>query len=381
MLDRNLIRNEPDFVRTSARRKGLDAPVDEFLKIDEAWRGVKHELDVKNAEMNKISKSIGQLIGAGKKEEAEAAKAETGQLKSSIQELEQRERDLEAELHALELTFPNLPHESAPDGESPEENVEVKVWEEKPFFAEGPKNHIEICEELGLVDFERSSKISGSGFAVYTGRGAKLVRALYSWMVDFQVENNGYSEIFPPYLVHSDSMVGTGNLPKFAEDLYKATDDLWLIPTGEVPVTNLYRDEILEGTELPIKHAAYTSCFRREAGAAGRETRGILRMHQFDKVELVKFVLPETSYDALDRLVQDAEKILQALSLHYRVIELCTGDMGDKPAKCYDLEVWSPAKISILRFRAVRTSRRIRLEGRISGSGANRVRNPNSCIF
>ena len=344
MLDRNLIRNEPDFVRTSARRKGLDAPVDEFLKIDEAWRGVKHELDVKNAEMNKISKSIGQLIGAGKKEEAEAAKAETGQLKSSIQELEQRERDLEAELHALELTFPNLPHESAPDGESPEENVEVKVWEEKPFFAEGPKNHIEICEELGLVDFERSSKISGSGFAVYTGRGAKLVRALYSWMVDFQVENNGYSEIFPPYLVHSDSMVGTGNLPKFAEDLYKATDDLWLIPTGEVPVTNLYRDEILEGTELPIKHAAYTSCFRREAGAAGRETRGILRMHQFDKVELVKFVLPETSYDALDRLVQDAEKILQALSLHYRVIELCTGDMGDKPAKCYDLEVWSPGE-------------------------------------
>lgn len=348
MLDRNLLRNEPDFVRTAAKRKGLDVPIDEFLRIDEAWRGVKHDLDVKNAEMNKVSKSIGQLIGAGKSEEAERAKSETSELKSSVQALEQMERELEHELKALELQFPNLPHESTPDGGSEEQNVVVRDWAEKPYFAEGPKSHIEIAEELGLIDFERSAKISGSGFAVYTGRGAKLVRALYCWMLDFQVEKNGYSEIYPPFLVNTESMTGTGNLPKFADDLYKTTDDMWLIPTAEVPVTNLYRDEILDGIELPIKHAAYSACFRQEAGAAGRDTRGIQRMHQFDKVELVKFVLPETSYGALDRLVQDAEKILQALSLHYRVVELCAGDLGDKATKCFDLEVWSPGESKYL---------------------------------
>ncbi|MCH8979080.1 MAG: serine--tRNA ligase [Armatimonadetes bacterium] len=344
MLDRNLIRKEADFVRAAAKRKGLDAPVDEFLRIDESWRAVKHELDVKNGEMNKVSKSIGTLIGAGKKEEAEQAKSETGQLKSDIQELEKRQRTLESELHEVELQFPNLPHESVPDGLTAEENVVVREWGEKPSFDEPPKNHWEIVEELGLVDFERASKVSGSGFAVYTDRGAKLVRALYCWMVDYHVQNNGYTEVLPPFLVLTDSLVGTGNLPKFAADLYKTTDDLWLVPTAEVPVTNMHRDEILDGADLPVKYAAYTSNFRRESGAAGKETRGILRMHQFDKVELVKFVLPETSYEALERLTTDAESILQALGLHYRVSLLSAGDMGDKGCKCYDLEVWSPGE-------------------------------------
>jgi seryl-tRNA synthetase len=344
MLDRALIRKEPEFVRSGAKKKGVDAPVDEFLATDEKWRSVKHELDVKNGEMNKVSKSIGALIGQGKKDEAEQAKAQTGALKAEIQSLEQRERDLEAELHRIELLFPNIPHESVPDGNTPEDNKLVREWGEKPTFAEGPKSHIEICQELGLVDFERGPKVSGSGFVVYTARGARLVRSLVNWMLDFHQQNHGYAEVLPPFLVHSDSLIGTGNLPKFAEDLYKTQDDLWLVPTAEVPVTNFYRDEIIDGTDLPAKLCAYTACFRREAGAAGRDTRGILRMHQFDKVELVNFVLPETSYDTLEVLTNEAEAILQALGLHYRVVLLCAGDMGDKGCKCYDLEVWAPGE-------------------------------------
>lgn len=344
MLDRALIRKDPDFVRAGVARKGAGAPVDEFLRTDEHWRGVKHDLDEKYAEMNRISKTIGALIGKGMKDEAEAAKAQTGQLKSEIQTLEKQERDLEAKLHDLELEFPNLPHESVPDGNTPEQNTIIREWGEKPFFAEGPVSHIQIAGELKLIDFERGAKVSGSGFVVYTDRGARLLRALYSWLLDYQTTENAYTEVLPPYLVHTNSLIGTGNLPKFADDLYKTTDDLWLIPTAEVPVTNLYRDEILEGTDLPINLAAYTACFRREAGAAGKETRGILRMHQFDKVELVKFVLPETSYDALEQLVNEAEGALQALGLHYRMVLLCAGDMGDKGCKCYDLEVWSPGE-------------------------------------
>ncbi|MEX2242687.1 MAG: serine--tRNA ligase [Fimbriimonadaceae bacterium] len=342
MLDRALIRKEPELVRAGARRKGVAAPVDEFLRTDEQWRKVKHELDVKNGEMNQVSKTIGALIGKGMREEAEHAKTETGKLKSDIQALEQRERELEAQLHEIELQFPNLPHESVPDGTTPEQNVIVREWGEKPEL--DPVDHVAIAQEHKLVDFERGPKVSGSGFVVYTGRGARLVRALYSWMLDFQVRNNGYSEVLPPFLVLTDSLVGTGNLPKFAEDLYKTSDDLWLIPTAEVPVTNLYRDEVLDGWQLPLKLAAYTACFRREAGAAGRDTRGILRMHQFDKVELVKFVMPESSYDELESLVVDAESILQALGLHYRVALLCAGDMGDKGCKCYDVEVWAPGE-------------------------------------
>ncbi len=343
MLDRHFVRQNPEAVRAGAARKGVQAPVDEFLRVDAEWRAVKHELDDAYAESNRVSKTIGQLMGQGKAQEAEEAKARTGELKRRTQELEPRERELEAELHAIELKFPNLPHESVPDGEGPEQNVVLRTWGDLPTFAEPPKPHWEIAAEHRLIDFDRATKVSGSGFAVYTGVGARLHRALIQYMLDLQTEENGYEEVYPPALVLSDSLVGTGNLPKFAEDLYKAEgDDLWMIPTAEVPVTNLLRDEILEGTDLPIKYAAFTPCFRREAGAAGRETRGILRTHQFEKVELVKFVLPETSYDELESLTEDAEAVLQGLGLHYRVIELCTGDMGEKGCKTYDIEVWSP---------------------------------------
>lgn len=369
MLDRKLIRENPDFVKAGALRKGIEAPVDEFLRIDSEWRAAIHDLEQKKAESNKISKSIGQLMGQGDQAGAEAAKAQTGELKEAIKALEPRVRELEQQLEKLELTFPNLPHESTPDGLTPEENVEVRAWGSQPSGDYKP--HYDIAEELQLIDFAAGAKISGSGFVVYTGYGAKLVRALTNFMLDFQVDENHYSEVYPPALVSSESLTGTGNLPKFADDLYRADEDLWLVPTAEVPVTNLLRDEILEPWQLPVKFAAYTPCFRREAGAAGRDTRGILRMHQFDKVELVKFVRPEESYDHLEELVTNAEAILQALGLHYRVLLLCAGDMGDKGCKCYDLEVWAPGEQRYLEvssctnfeaFQARRTNIRFRPE-------------------
>lgn len=342
MLDRQLIRDNPELVRTAIARKGIDAPVDEFLRVDSEFRSVTVEMNEVQAESNRISKRIGQLMAQGKREEAEEAKAKTSELKNKVKDLEAKHAQLEADLHEVELRFPNLPHPSIPDGMTPEDNKVVRIWGDTPSFAEPPKPHWEIAEEHGLIDFERGAKVSGSGFPIYTGLGARLQRALISYMLDVQTQERGYTEVYPPALVLRESLVGTGNLPKFEEDLYKVSDQLYLIPTAEVPVTNLYRDEILDGTDLPVKMAAYTPCFRKEAGAAGRDTRGILRIHQFDKVELVKYVLPEQSYDALERLISDAEIILQNLGLHYRVLELCAGDMGDKGCKCYDLEVWAP---------------------------------------
>ncbi len=344
MLDRNLIRQNPDLVRVGSKRKGVDAPVDEFLSIDTSWRTATHEWESTQAEMNRVSKSIGALMGQGKKGEAEEAKARAAELKAKVGTQEERAKQLEAQLREIELRFPNLPHESVPDGMRPEENVTVREWGDRPTFAEPPRQHFDIALEHRLIDFERAAKISGSGFAVYTGLGAKLHRALIQFMLDHQVQVNGYDEVYPPSLVLSSSLVGTGNLPKFEEDLYSTKDDLYLIPTAEVPVTNLYRDEIFDGTDLPIKHCAFTPCFRREAGAAGKDTRGILRTHQFEKVELVKYVLPEESYNELELLVVDAESVLQALGLHYRVVLLCAGDMGEKGCKCYDLEVYAPGE-------------------------------------
>lgn len=341
MLDRKLIREQPDFVAAQARRKGVEAPVDEFLRIDQEWRALLQTVEQMQAESNRISKTIGQLMGQGKKDEAEAAKAQTADLKAQLKELEPKARELELQLHEVELRFPNLPHASVPEGKDAEDNVTVRTWGEPPVgeFV----NHITIAEELKLIDFVRATKVSGSGFAVYTGWGAKLQRALINYMADLQVQR-GYTEVYPPALVTSQSLEGTGNLPKFAEDLYATSDDLWLVPTAEVPVTNLYRDEIFEYFQVPMKLAAYTPCFRREAGAAGRDTRGILRMHQFDKVELVKYVHPDSSYDELESLVEDAEAVLQSLGLHYRVLLLCAGDMGEKGCKCYDVEVWAPGE-------------------------------------
>lgn len=299
-------------------------------------------LDEKRAAMNQAAKSIGALMAQGKKDEAEAAKAQASEIKSAIAEGEVEEREIDARLREIELEFPNLPHESVPDGRTADDNVVVRTWGSKPEFAFPPEAHWDIAKRLGLLDLERGAKISGSGFAVYTGQGARLQRSLFNWMIDHQTLRNGYREIYPPFLVNSASLLGTAQLPKFEEDLYKADEGLYLIPTAEVPVTNLYRDEILDADQVPMKMAAYSGCFRKEAGAAGKDTRGLLRMHQFDKVEMVKYARPEESYNELESLTADAESVLQSLGLHYRVVLLCTGDMSANNAKCYDLEVWSP---------------------------------------
>lgn len=342
-----------DWVVAQCARKGVIVPAQEFQTVDSEFRSIKPKLDDLRAEMNQTSKSIGNLMSQGKRDEAEIAKSAATSLKDSIAQLEGRERELEARLRELELQFPNVPHESVPNGLTPEENVVVREWGTKPAMSFTPKPHWEIAEQLKMIDFPRGAKVSGSGFPMYTGFGAKLQRALITYMIEFQTTQRGYSEVYPSYLVNADSLIGTGNLPKFEEDLYKTRDELYLIPTAEVPVTNLHRDEILEGWQLPIKYAAYSSCFRREAGSAGKDTRGLLRVHQFDKVELVKFCFPENSYDELELMVEDAEAVLQSLGLHYRVVLLCAGDMGDKGCKCYDLELWSPGVDRYLEISSV----------------------------
>lgn len=344
MLDRELIRRHPDAVKAGLSRKWLDSSViDRFLAVDSEWRALHTENDELRAESNRVSKSIGQFMAQGKKEEAEAAKASAKDLKDRLATGEVRERELEDTLHGVELDIPNIPHESVPNGRDETDNPVIRLWGERPSYSEQPLPHWDVADRLGLFDLPRGAKISGSGFVVYTGLGARLQRALFTFMLDIQTQRNGYREVFPPFVVNRASLVGTGNLPKFEEDLYRTTDDLFLIPTAEVPLTNLYRDEILDAGDLTIKLAGYSACFRREAGAAGKDTRGIQRIHQFDKVELVKFCKPEDSYDELETLATDAESVLQALGMHYRVIELCGGDLGAKGCKCYDLEIWSPA--------------------------------------
>lgn len=329
-------------VRAALGRKHMAGPIEAWEAAYAEFSSLKVELEAQQAESNRVSKSIGQLFAQGKKDEAEAAKAEGKRLSDLVAAGEPRARELEQRVRELELQFPNLPHVSVPDGKSADENVIVREWGTKPEFAEAPQAHWDIAERLGLLDFERAAKISGSGFAVYTGLGARLQRSLFNFMIDHQTQTNGYREIYPPFIVNSASLYGTGQLPKFEEDLFKVDEDKYLIPTAEVPVTNLYRDEILVGEDLTIKLAAFSACFRKEAGAAGKDTRGIQRMHQFDKVELVKFCRPEESYDEHEKLVTDAESVLQAFGLHYRVVLLCGGDMSFGAAKCYDLEVWSP---------------------------------------
>jgi seryl-tRNA synthetase len=336
MLDRELIRNHPDAVKAGIARKRLDPKiVDEFSRVDT-------ENDEARAESNRLSKAIGQLMAQGRRDEAEDAKTKSKALKDAATDGEERERELEAELRRVELEMPNLPDESVPDGKDEADNVVVSTWGAVPVFSEEPQAHWDIADRLKLLDLPRGAKISGSGFPVYTGAGARFQRALFTFMIDHQTLRNGYREVYPPYIVNRASLVGTGNLPKFEEELYKVDEDLYLIPTAEVPLTNLYRDEILDAAELTIKLAGYSACFRKEAGAAGKDTRGIQRIHQFDKIEMVKFCLPENSYEELQSLTSDAEGVLQALGLHYRILEICTGDIGAKGSKQYDLEVWSP---------------------------------------
>ncbi|MFN8139806.1 MAG: serine--tRNA ligase [Fimbriimonadales bacterium] len=343
MLDRNFVRQNADIVRKGLERKRMNAPLDEFLTLDTEWRTLRTAMEANQAEMNRVSKSIGTLMAQGDKDGAERAKAEASELKQRVAAAESTVAEIEAKLNGLELLIPNVPHESVPDGAGEADNKQVHQFAAKPEFAFEPKPHWDIATNLDIVDFAAGAKISGSGFIVYKGMGARLQRALINFMLEFHVDKHAYIEIYPPYLVNRATMTGTGQLPKFEEDLYRIeSDDLFLIPTAEVPVTNIHSQEILDANQLPIRYAAFSGCFRREAGAAGKDTRGLLRVHQFDKVELVKIVSQESSFDELESLRRNAEEILEALGLHYRTMEMCAAELGYSNCKQYDLEVWSP---------------------------------------
>src|SRR5438132_3016204 len=345
MLDIRLIREKPDFVRERIASRGGDdaARIDELLKVDAERRKAETELQQLQSERNRLSKEIG-----GKKSRGEATKdleAEVRKIGDQIVDLDQRSASFDEQQRNLLLEIPNLPHESVPLGKDPSANKVVREWGTKPELGGKALDHVALGEKLKILDLERATRLSGSGFICFTGAGAKLERALINFMIDLHAREHGYSEVSPPFLVRRDCMVGTTQLPKFEPDMYGLDESqLFLAPTAEVPVTNFHREEILAVADLPKKFVAYTPCFRREAGSAGRETRGIIRVHQFDKVELVKITTAEKSYAELESLTSDAERALQLLGLHYRVIELCTGDLGFGSAKTYDLEVWSPGQ-------------------------------------
>jgi len=348
MLALQFIRDNPDLVRKAARDKGIDdAPVDSILKLDVERRRLLQEVESRHAEQNQLTQRAGRLIGearaAGRSTAEIPEVARIGELKREVKDLEVQLSTLEGELNARMLEVPNIYHESVPVGTDPSGNVEVRAWGEKPGFDFTPQPHYDIAEKLGIMSFERGARVAGSRSVFLTGAGAALERALIQYMLDTHTRRHGYVEVIPPFIVNSDAMYGTANLPKYGDDAFHIEkQDLWLIPTAEVPLTNMYRDEILDGGLLPIKHVAYSPCWRSEAGAAGKDTRGYIRLHQFNKVELVKFTTPETSLDELEKLVADAEVVLQELGLHYRVMLMCTGDMGFAQYKKYDLEAWAP---------------------------------------
>ncbi len=342
MLDIKFIRENPAAVKKALATRKADADIDGLLALDAARRSAITKAEELKGERNAASKAIGGLMKEGKKAEAETAKEEVRMIGDRITSLDEQVREFDEKILNTLLFIPNLPLAGVPVGESADDNVVVRTWGEVKKFDFKVKPHWDICEALKLVDFERGTKITGTGFPVYTGQGARLQRGLIQFMLDLHTTEHGYTEVEPPFVCNADAMTGTGQLPKFAEDMYYiSTDELYPVPTAEVPVTNLYRDEIIE-EKLPLKLTAYTPCFRREAGAAGRDTRGLLRLHQFDKVEMVNFVKPEDSEKQHEILVREAEKVLQKLGLHYRVIELCTADIGFSAAKCYDIELWAP---------------------------------------
>jgi seryl-tRNA synthetase len=349
MLDIRLLREQPDHVkqRLATRDARLVSAVDEVLACDQKRRAAETRLQQLQAERKKTSKEIGAKKAKG--EDTSDVEAQVRALGDEMTQLEDEARQLEAAQRSLLLNIPNLPHEHCPVGTSAEDNPVIRTWGEKPSFAFTPKSHVDLGKDLGLLDFDRATKISGSGFALYTGPGARLERSLINFLLDLHTGEHRYTEVSPPFLVNSEALVGTTQLPKFEEQQYRCErDDMYLVPTAEVPVTNLHREEILRLDQLPIRYAAYTPCFRREAGAAGLGTRGLIRIHQFDKVELVKITTPESSFAELESLTANAEKVLQLLGLHYRVIELCTGDIGFGSAKTYDIEVWAPGQNAYL---------------------------------
>jgi seryl-tRNA synthetase len=345
MLDVKLIREQPQLVRErlATRGRGDEERLGEIAAFDEKRRKLQAESDALKAERNRVSKEIGALKSKG--EDADAQVAAMKKVGEQISALDAELSAIDDRLQEILLLLPNLPNADVPLGKDAADNREVRRWGERSVFSFQPKPHWELGEKLGILDFPRAAKISGSGFILYKGIGARLERALINWMLDLHTREHGYTEVFPPFLVNRAAMIGTGQLPKFEDDMYRLRDeDMYLAPTAEVPVANIHRDEILREDQLPIGYCAYTPCFRREAGAAGKETRGMIRVHQFDKVELIKFTTPETSYDELEKMVANAERVLQLLELHYRVVLLCTGDMGFASAQTYDIEVWAPGQ-------------------------------------
>ena len=347
MLDLNFVRDNLPLVEEKLRQRGMKPAevLKNFAQVDAQRRQAITSAETMQAQRNRASEEIAKLKKSG--QDASALIAETKALREQVEELGKAAEEYEARLQQILVGIPNIPHPSVPVAKSADDNVEVRRWGTPPKFDFAPKPHWEIGEQLGVLDLERAAKISGARFAVYWDMGARLERALANFMLDLHTREHGYTEVLPPYMVNSDSMYGTGNLPKFAADLFRVPHgdkDLWLIPTAEVPVTNLYRNEVLEGGQLPVSLTAYTPCFRSEAGSYGKDVRGIIRQHQFQKVEMVKFARPEDSYEQLEKLTHDAEEVLQKLGLHYRVVVLSTGDMSFTAAKTYDIEVWLPGQ-------------------------------------
>src|ERR1043166_5572337 len=347
MLDLNYVRENFEKVRAGLQTRGLAPDVlDSFAVADAERRRIIAESDQLNATRNTASKEIGALMKDGKSDEANARRKEVNELKERIAQLDQSRDEAETRMRDLLTTLPNLPHESVPVGKDESANIEVRRWGTKPELAFEPKDHVDLGTALGILDLDRATKIASARFAILNGEGARLERALINFMLDVHTREHGYQETLPPFIVNKSALFGTGQLPKFEEDLFKLTDEreLYLVPTAEVPVTNYCREEILDAGELPMRWVAYTPCFRSEAGSYGRDTRGLIRQHQFEKVELVKYALPENSYEELEALTRDAETILQKLGLHYRTVALSTGDIGFGSAKTYDIEVWLPSQ-------------------------------------
>lgn len=358
MLDIKAIRENAAAVRErlATRWAGDEKKIDEALALDEKRRTLLTEVEKLKAERNRVSKEIGALMGQKKLAEAEAKKAETKGIGERISAIDKEVAEVEAARDEILLRIPNVPHASVAVGKTAEDNPEIRVWGEKKSFDFKARNHIELCEKLGLIDFVRGAKLSGSGFLLYTNWGARLERALIQFLLELHTTQHGYTEVSPPYIISRECMVGVGQFPKFVDQAYAVQEGLdantmgklYLLPTAEAPVANIHREEILKEAQLPIRYCAYSPCFRAEAGAAGVGTRGMIRVHQFDKVELIKIVKPENGYDELEKMVANAEKVLQSLDLHYRVINLCTGDMGFASAKTYDIEVWAPGQQQFL---------------------------------
>ena len=342
MLDAKFIRKDPEAVRAGLAKRNTKVNLDLFLSLDEKRREIIRKAEQLKNKRNTVSQEIARR--KKEKKDTDAIIAEMQQVSRDIRSMDEEARETEEQLNNILLTLPNLPHESVPVGKDDSDNEEVRRWGTPTQFSFEPKAHWDLGEDLGILDFGTAAKVTGARFTFYKGLGTRLERSLFTFMMDLHSMKHGYTEIFPPFMVNRRSMIGTGQLPKFEEDAFKVEGtDYYLIPTAEVPVTNMHREQILDGAQLPIRYCAYSACFRSEAGAAGRDTRGLIRQHQFNKVELVKFVKPETSYDELESLTNDAEDVLKELGLPYRVVNLCSGDLGFSAAKTYDLEVWLPS--------------------------------------